>query len=190
MRLLIIDNFDSFTYNLEQYAHRYCDNVDVKRNTEISIDEVDDYDAIIISPGPGLPSDAGITPLVIERYSATKKILGVCLGHQAIAESFGANLQNLEEPLHGISISTSLTNVKDKIFDGIANDFQTARYHSWVVEPSSIENTELQITATDINNQIQALKHKRYNVRSVQFHPESILTDGGMKMIENWILKC
>jgi len=190
MRLLIIDNFDSFTYNLEHYARQFCDDVVVKRNNEIDIDEVDNYDAIIISPGPGLPSDAGITPLVLKKYSPTKKILGVCLGHQAIAESFGASLQNLEEPLHGIPVLTHKTKIEDPIFEGIADDFQTARYHSWVVDSTSLNNTDLQITAIDINNQIQALKHKEYNVRSVQFHPESILTDGGLKMIENWIKKC
>ena len=190
MRLLIIDNFDSFTYNLEHYARQFCDDVVVKRNNEIDIDEVDNYDAIIISPGPGLPSDAGITPLVLKKYSPTKKILGVCLGHQAIAECFGASLQNLEEPLHGIPVLTHKTKIEDPIFEGIADDFQTARYHSWVVDSTSLNNTDLQITAIDINNQIQALKHKEYNVRSVQFHPESILTDGGLKMIENWIKKC
>ena len=190
MRLLIIDNFDSFTYNLEHYAKQFCDNVVVKRNNEIEIDEVDNYDAIIISPGPGLPKDAGITPLVLKKYSPTKKILGVCLGHQAIAECFGANLQNLEKPLHGISILTSKTEVEDPIFNGITNEFNTARYHSWVVDPISLSNSNLEVTAVDVNNQIQALKHKEYNVRSVQFHPESILTDNGLNMIENWIRKC
>ncbi len=190
MQLLIIDNYDSFTYNLEQYASKFCDNVVVKRNDEISIAEVDNYDAIIISPGPGLPANSGITPKVIEKYYKTKKILGVCLGQQAIAEFFDCKLDNLDEPLHGVSIQTFQTKIKDIIFKDVPTDFLTARYHSWVVNPESVSNSELEVIATDVNNQIQALRHKKYNVRSVQFHPESILTDSGLKMIENWILNC
>lgn len=190
MKILIIDNFDSFTYNIYEYVRRFCDDVVVKRNNEITIEEVNDYDSIIISPGPGLPKDSGITPLVLKKYSPTKKILGVCLGHQAIAECFGAELQNLEHPLHGISVKCTQTEHKDILFDQIPNEFETARYHSWIINTHSIENTDMLITAIDENNTIQAMRHKEYNVRSVQFHPESILTDHGLKMIENWITKC
>ncbi len=190
MRILIIDNYDSFTYNLEYYAKQYCDEVVVKRNNEIELEDVNNYDAIILSPGPGLPKDAGITPLVIKKYAASKKILGVCLGHQAIAESFGASLRNLENPLHGVAIKTFQTKNKDNLFDKLDSGFDTARYHSWVVDEESVLNTDLEVTAIDVNNQIQALKHKKYNVRSVQFHPESVLTNNGLKIIQNWIQKC
>jgi len=187
VNLLIIDNFDSFTYNLQHYAEQFCDNVVVKRNNEISIEEIDEYDGFIISPGPGLPDEAGITKQAILKYKDSKKILGVCLGHQAIAEVFGAKLRNLDEPLHGVAILTQTTDIKDSIFKDIPRSFDTARYHSWVIDEESIENTELEITAIDINKQIQAIKHKKYNIRSVQFHPESVLTEFGLKMMENWV---
>ncbi|MCK5846187.1 MAG: aminodeoxychorismate/anthranilate synthase component II [Bacteroidales bacterium] len=190
MKLLILDNYDSFTYNLYHYVKKFCDDVTVKRNDDISIDEVDKYDAIIISPGPGLPADAGITSQVLKKYSPTKKILGVCLGHQAIAECFDCKLINLEHPLHGVAVLTYQMEQKDILFQGLPNEFQTARYHSWIVDPNTIVESDLQAIAVDINGQIQALKHRKYNVRSVQFHPESILTDDGIKIIENWILKC
>jgi len=187
LKLLIIDNFDSFTYNLRHYAEQFCDNVVVKRNNEISIEEINDYDGFIISPGPGLPKDAGITMEAIRIYSQSKKILGVCLGHQAIAEAFGAKLRNLDEPLHGVSILTQTTNIKDSIFNDIPKNFNTARYHSWVVDEESIKKTKLNVIAIDTFGQIQALKHKHYNIRGVQFHPESVLTEYGIKMVENWI---
>ena len=187
MKLLIIDNFDSFTYNLRHYAEQFCDNVVVKRNNEISIEEINDYDGFIISPGPGLPKDAGITMEAIRIYSQSKKILGVCLGHQAIAEAFGAKLRNLKDPLHGVAIPTYTSEIEDSIFSDIPKQFLTARYHSWVVDEESINNTALNVIATDELKQIQALKHKDYNIRSVQFHPESVLTEYGLKMVENWI---
>lgn len=190
MKLLIIDNFDSFTYNLQHYAKQYCQSVVVKRNNEIDIEEVNHYDGIIISPGPGLPKDSGITINAIKTYASTKKILGVCLGHQAIAEVFGAQLINLKAPLHGIAIETNTTDTKDLLFDEIPNTFKSGRYHSWVVDPDSLLNTPFDILATDKLNQIQAIKHTEYNLRGVQFHPESVLTEYGLKMIENWIKKC
>jgi anthranilate synthase component 2 len=190
LNLLIIDNFDSFTYNLQHYAEQFCDSVTVKRNDEFSIEEIDDFDAFIISPGPGLPKDAGITMEAIRTYAKSKKILGVCLGHQAIAEAFGAKLRNLDKPLHGVAIKTQTTDIEDAIFTDIPNNFYTARYHSWVVDKESISRTGLNIIATDTFGQVQSLKHKSYNLRSVQFHPESVLTEYGLKMVENWIKKC
>jgi anthranilate synthase component 2 len=190
MKLLIIDNFDSFTYNLRHYAEQFCDSVTVKRNNEISIGEINDYDSIIISPGPGLPMQSGITIEAIKKYASTKKILGVCLGHQAIAEVFGAKLINLDKPLHGIAIPTMTTNSKDLLFDEIPNTFLSGRYHSWGIDPKSIDDITFEITAIDSLGQIQAIKHRKFNIRSVQFHPESVLTEYGLKMIENWILKC
>ena len=190
MKLLIIDNFDSFTYNLQHYAEQFCDSVVVKRNNEISIEEINNFDGFIISPGPGLPKDAGITMEAIRTYASSKKILGVCLGHQAIAEAFGAKLRNLNQPLHGVAIQTQSTDIEDAIFSDIPKHFLTARYHSWVVDEVSIMETVLNVIATDEFNQIQALKHKDYNIRSVQFHPESVLTEYGLKMVENWIKIC
>ena len=190
MKLLIIDNFDSFTYNLKHYAEQFCDDVIVKRNNEVKIEEIDDYDSFMISPGPGLPKDAGITIRAIKTYASSKKILGVCLGHQAIAQTFGAKLRNLDEPLHGVAIPTQTTEINDSMFENIPNNFNTARYHSWVVDEESIKETDLNIIAIDTFGQIQALKHKDYNIRSVQFHPESVLTEYGLKMIENWIKEC
>lgn len=190
MKLLIIDNFDSFTYNIEHYAKRFCDNVVVLRNNEINLEEVANYDSIIISPGPGLPKDAGISMKLIEKYSSTKKILGVCLGHQAIGEVFGAKLSNLSQPLHGITVSTFHNNNDNEFYKDIPSSFLSGRYHSWIIDKYSLENLPFFITAIDINGQVQSLKHKHFNLRGVQFHPESILTDFGLKMIENWIKYC
>lgn len=190
MKLLIIDNFDSFTYNLEHYAKKYCSNVVVKRNNEIALEEVANFDSIIISPGPGLPKDAGISMELINKYAATKKILGVCLGHQAIGEAFGAKLSNLNEPLHGLPIATVHNNLDNDFYKDIPNNFLTGRYHSWVIEKNSLDNLPFIITATDKFGQVQSLKHQNYNLRSVQFHPESVLTEYGLRMIENWITYC
>ena len=190
MKILIIDNYDSFTYNLKQYAKQFCDNVVVKRNDEISLEEIDNYNSIIISPGPGLPKDSGISPKLLKKYSSSKKILGVCLGHQAIAECFDVELINLTQPLHGISIPTFKTEIKDNLFFEIPNEFNTARYHSWAINNSNFVNSDLEILAIDNYNTVQAMRHKKYNVRGVQFHPESILTEYGLKIIENWILRC
>lgn len=190
MNILIIDNFDSFTYNLEHYAKRFCNNVVVKRNNEIALDEVANYDSIIISPGPGLPKDAGISMSLLEKYSSSKKILGVCLGHQAIGEVFGAKLINLSVPLHGVAVSTFHNNIDKVFYKDIPKNFLTGRYHSWIIEKQSLDNLPFTITASDINGHVQSLMHNSFNLRSVQFHPESVLTDFGLKMIENWIKHC
>lgn len=186
MRLLIIDNFDSFTYNLVHYAEPFVDTLDVVRNDAIDLAGIDAYDAIILSPGPGLPKDTGISLEVVKAYAKHKKILGVCMGMQIIGEAFGAKLLNLENPLHGVAIETSLTSIEHEIFQGLPNTFQTGRYHSWVIDPKSLPQS-LQITATDSLGLVQAIRHRDYPISGVQFHPESVLTDFGRQMIKNWI---
>ncbi len=190
MRILILDNYDSFTFNLLHYVQRFCNEVDVCYSDQIGLDEVEAYDAIILSPGPGLPKDAGISMQVVRTYAAHKKILGVCLGHQTIAEVFGAQLINLDAPLHGVAVETFLTVDGENLFRGLPKTVLTGRYHSWVVDPQSLQNTPLEVIATDGLGQVQALRHRHYNLRSVQFHPESVLTPEGLKMIENWIYFC
>ena len=186
MRLLIIDNYDSFTYNLVQYAEPFVDELRVVRNDEITLDEVEAYDAIILSPGPGTPKDTGISKAVVQEFASHKKILGVCMGMQVIAEVFGASLRNLEEPLHGIAVETTQTKVQHQIFNGIPKSFLSGRYHSWVIDEKTLPK-ELQVTAIDRLGLIQAIKHQDYPLSGVQFHPESVLTDYGKLMIENWI---
>ena len=159
--------------------------IEVFRNDEISIDEIEKYDKILLSPGPGLPKDAGIMPELLKRYSSTKSILGVCLGLQAIGESFGANLMNLDTVFHGLATPITV-NVEDIIFNNCPKTFTVGRYHSWVVDTHFFPE-DLQITATDENGNIMALKHKIYDVRGVQFHPESILSEYGEILIENWL---
>jgi len=186
MRLLIIDNYDSFTYNLVHYAKPFVDELIVRRNDEISLDEVADFDAIILSPGPGLPKDTGISSEVVRRFASQKKILGVCMGMQVIAEAFGGRLRNLDEPLHGVAVETYTTPIPDMLFRGLPSKFMTGRYHSWVVDEATLPSDFL-ITAKDKYNLIQAIRHKEYDLSAVQFHPESVLTDFGQKMIENWL---
>ena len=188
MKVLVLDNYDSFTYNLVQLVKKlgYGTKMDVRRNDKISLDEVAEYDNILLSPGPGVPAEAGIMPELIKKYAPTKKILGVCLGHQAIAEAFGGTLLNLPEPVHGVATKIKVTSKNESLFRGIPSEFQACRYHSWVVVPTSMPN-ELEVTALDANGQIMALRHKNYNVRGVQFHPESILTEHGETMMRSWL---
>jgi len=188
MKVLVLDNYDSFTYNLVQLVKKlgYGIKMDVHRNDKISLDEVAEYDNIILSPGPGVPSEAGIMPELIKKYAPTKKILGVCLGHQAIAEAFGGNLYNLPEPVHGVATNIKVTSKNESLFRGIPTEFKACRYHSWVVVPTSMP-AELEVTALDENGQIMALRHRNFNVRGVQFHPESILTEYGENMLRSWL---
>ncbi len=185
MKTLILDNYDSFTYNLVHYAEQFSDEIDVFRNDEISLDAVGKYDTIILSPGPGLPNDAGIMPELIKHYSPTKKILGVCLGHQAIAEAFGGKLVNMPQVLHGVARKTIITDRTEKLFDGLPTEFNCGRYHSWAVEKRSLPDC-FQLTAIDENDFVMAFRHKTYDVRGVQFHPESILTEHGLEIIRNF----
>jgi anthranilate synthase component II len=186
MKILVFDNYDSFTYNLVHLVEKITNvKVDVFRNDEINLDDVELYDKIILSPGPGIPSEAGLLLPLIKRYAATKSILGVCLGHQAIAEAFGGTLENLTTVYHGIA--TSINIIKpSKLFIDLPNTIEVGRYHSWIVSKDNF-STELEITATDENGYIMAMQHKTYDVQAVQFHPESVLTPEGKKIISNWI---
>lgn len=187
MKILLFDNYDSFTYNLVHLIKELgYENIDVIRNDKIAIPEIDKYDKIILSPGPGLPSESGILLPLIKTYAKKKSILGVCLGEQAIGEAFGANLINLKEVYHGIATEAKIIG-DDYIFSGIPESLEIGRYHSWVVSRENFPHDSLQITAVDENNQIMALKHKTYDVHGVQFHPESILTPEGEKIIENFL---
>lgn len=185
MKILVIDNYDSFTYNLVQYMGEIVPYpIDVVRNDGIPIEDVELYDIIVLSPGPGIPSESGITPEVIKRYHSSKSILGVCLGHQAIGEVFGGRLINLEKVFHGIA--TDVVQIEEDIlFKGLANKFQAGRYHSWIVDNDDFPDC-LEIIARDDEGTIMALRHKEYNVRGVQFHPESILTPDGKTLLKNF----
>ncbi|MCR9288086.1 MAG: aminodeoxychorismate/anthranilate synthase component II [Bacteroidetes bacterium] len=187
MNLLVIDNYDSFTYNLVQYIQEILGHkIPVIRNDKITLEEVDNYDQIILSPGPGVPSDAGIMPEIIKKYAHSKAILGVCLGHQAIAEAFGGTIHNLKNVFHGVETPIEVIAEDDLLFKGIPKTFIGGRYHSWVVEKETLPD-ELEITATDERGSIMAMKHKFYNVRGLQFHPESVMTECGMDILRNWI---
>lgn len=187
MKILILDNYDSFTYNLVHYVEEECgETVDVFRNDKIELAAVEAYDKILLSPGPGLPSESGILMELIKKYAPTKDILGVCLGHQAIAESFGGTLYNLDRVMHGIATKTILTDQEDSLFEGLPANFLAGRYHSWAVRPEKFP-AELLITAYDENGTIMACRHTHYKLRGVQFHPESVLTEHGHLMIRNWL---
>lgn len=188
MKILVLDNYDSFTYNLVQLVKKlgYGSKMDVCRNDKIELEAVEEYDNILLSPGPGVPSEAGIMPELIKKYGPTKKIMGVCLGHQAIAEAYGGDLYNLPEPMHGIATKIKVTSKNEAIFRGMPTEFKACRYHSWVVVPTSMPK-ELEVTALDADGQIMALRHRNHNVRGVQFHPESILTEYGELMMRSWL---
>lgn len=190
MKILVLDNYDSFTFNLVQYIQELLgQQVDVFRNDAISLEEVDRYDTIILSPGPGVPSDAGIMPELIKKYAPTKIILGVCLGHQAIGEAFSANLKNLTKVYHGIETPILVVDKAEPLFKDIPSTFQGGRYHSWVVKKEGLPAC-LKVTAVDEEGVIMAFTHEQYNVRGVQFHPESIMTIHGKKILENFLVHC
>ena len=189
MKILVLDNYDSFTYNLVQYVQEIVGyKVDVFRNDAISLDEVDQYDKIILSPGPGLPKDAGIMPELIKRYAPTKHIFGVCLGHQAIAEAFGGTLHNIEKVYHGVATPIKIVDGNSLTFRGLPAVIEAGRYHSWVVEKHNIPDC-FQITAVDELGVIMAMRHHTHNVRGVQFHPESIMTPTGKTMLRNFLFQ-
>ena len=183
-KILVIDNYDSFTYNLVHYLEELGCEVIVIRNDQLTLEEVDAFDKIVLSPGPGIPDEAGLLKQIIEKYAPTKSIFGVCLGQQAIAEIFGGSLINLDEVYHGIATKINITK-EDVLFVGITNEIEVGRYHSWVVNPNLPDS--LEATSVDENGQIMSLRHKTYDVRAVQFHPESVLTPQGKKMLENWL---
>ena len=188
MKILVLDNYDSFTYNLVQMVEQIVGKefVYVFKNDEISLEEVEKYDKIILSPGPGVPSEAGILLDVIREFAPKKPILGVCLGLQAIAEAFGGKLINLNNVYHGVGISTAIIEDNAKIFNGLPSEIITGRYHSWAVDSHDFPE-ELQITAIDEQGIIMALQHRKYDVHAVQFHPESVLTPCGKKILENFL---
>ncbi|KMQ63188.1 anthranilate synthase subunit II [Chryseobacterium angstadtii] len=187
-KVLVFDNYDSFTYNLVQIIEKILDQkVDVVRNDQITLEEIGKYDKIILSPGPGIPEEAGILLDLIREYASTKSILGVCLGQQAIAEAFGGNLINLSEIFHGVATSAELVKENTKIFKNLASGMEVGRYHSWAVNPEGFPE-ELEITAVDKDGMIMALQHKTYDVHGVQFHPESILTPDGEVIIRNFLM--
>lgn len=185
MKLLLFDNYDSFTYNIAHAMRELGVEPDVRRNDRITLDEIGAYDKIIISPGPGIPSEAGLLTAMLERYAREKPILGVCLGHQAIGERFGARLRNLTTVYHGVQTPARLV-CDDYIFAGVPAEFDAGRYHSWVVNRESLPQ-ELEITAVSDDGEIMAMRHKVYDIRGVQFHPESILTPYGITILENWL---
>ena len=183
--ILVIDNYDSFTYNLVHYLEDLDCEVTVYRNDEFDLNEIAHFDKILLSPGPGIPDEAGLLKAVIQKYGPTKSIFGVCLGQQAIGEVYGGTLSNLDKVYHGVA-TTVKTIVNDELlFDGLEPTFEVGRYHSWVVD-ANVPNV-LEITSIDENGQVMSLRHKTYDVRGVQFHPESVLTPDGKKMLENWV---
>jgi len=184
-KILVIDNYDSFVYNLVHYLEELDCKVVVKRNDQLHIDDVEEYDKILLSPGPGIPEEAGLLKPIIEKYAATKSILGVCLGMQAIGEVFGGRLLNLDEVHHGVATKIELFVDDEYLFDGLEKELMVGRYHSWVVE-KNLPPT-LQATSYDEKGEIMSLRHTEFDVRGVQFHPESVLTPDGKKMIKNWV---
>ena len=204
MRILVFDNYDSFTYNLVHLVEKVLhQKVDVYRNDQIALEKVKEYDKIILSPGPGIPVEAGLLLPLIKEYASSKSILGVCLGHQAIGEAFGGKLVNLSEVYHGVatpvrlvSRESSVVNGKSNsrltihdsrnLFAGLPDVFDAGRYHSWIVSDENFPK-ELEVTARDENNFIMALQHKTYDVQGVQFHPESVLTPRGEDILKNWL---
>lgn len=189
MKILVLDNYDSFTYNLVHLLKELKVDleIEVHRNDKITLEEVDRFDKILLSPGPGLPSEAGIMPDLIKKYAVSKSILGICLGHQGISEIFGARLENMRDVLHGVATKAIVTSPEESLFKGIPQEIKTCRYHSWTVIPESVPTKELEVTAVDEEGKVMAIRHKQYDVKGLQFHPESILTEYGKEMIRNWL---
>ena len=187
MKILVFDNYDSFTYNLVHLVEKILhEKVEVYRNDQIPLEKVKEYDKIILSPGPGIPEEAGLLLPLIKEYAPSKSLLGVCLGHQAIGEAFGGKLVNLETVFHGVATNCQLSNDKCQLFKGMPDKIEVGRYHSWIVSDENFPE-ELEVTARDDNNYIMALQHKGYDVQGVQFHPESVLTPDGETILRNWL---
>ncbi len=184
--ILIIDNYDSFTYNLVHYLEDLNCKVTVFRNDEFELDELQKYDKILLSPGPGIPDEAGLLKAVIQKYAPNKCILGVCLGQQAIGEVFGGSLTNLEKVYHGVASKIKIVVTDESLFNGLENEIEVGRYHSWVISKDNFP-ADLEITSVDANGEIMSIRHKKYDVKGVQFHPESILTPNGKQILENWV---
>lgn len=184
-KILVIDNYDSFTYNLVHYLQDLGCEVIVKRNDKLTLEEVEDFDKILLSPGPGIPDEAGLLKPIIKAYGASKSILGICLGQQAIAEVYGGSIENLNKVYHGVSTSIKRVDEDEVLYKGIGRELEVGRYHSWVVSKALPE--VLICTSIDENGEIMSLRHAEHDVRAVQYHPESILTPEGKKMLKNWI---
>ncbi|MCW5520733.1 aminodeoxychorismate/anthranilate synthase component II [Aureitalea sp. L0-47] len=186
MKVLVIDNYDSFVYNLVHYLEDLNVDVTVVRNDRFLLEEVEKYDKILLSPGPGIPDEAGLLKDVIRAYAGRKPILGVCLGQQAIGEVFGGSITNLDEVFHGVATKANILVDNEPLFSGLQKEIEVGRYHSWVVEREGFPDV-LEITSLDENGQIMSLRHREFDIRAVQFHPESVLTPEGKTMIKNWI---
>jgi anthranilate synthase component 2 len=187
-KVLVIDNYDSFTYNLVHYLEDLNCEVEVYRNDEFELNEIEKFDKILLSPGPGIPNDAGLLKAVIAKYATSKSILGICLGQQAIAEVFGGTLLNLDKVYHGVATKIKVIDENEPLFQGLEKEFKVGRYHSWVVSNSNFPS-ELTITAIDELGNIMSLRHNLFDVKGVQFHPESILTPNGKAILSNWLKK-
>ena len=186
-KILVIDNYDSFVYNLVHYLEELDCIVTVRRNDQFALEDCEHYDKILLSPGPGIPEEAGLLKAVIKKYAGRIPILGVCLGQQAIGEVFGGTLTNLDTVFHGVATQIKITQPDTVLFKGLSDEIEVGRYHSWVVATEDFPSA-LEITAVDENGQIMALRHRELDVRGVQFHPESVLTPDGKTMIKNWVL--
>jgi len=186
MKILVIDNYDSFVYNLVHYLEELDCTVTVIRNDQFQLDEVANYDKILLSPGPGIPDEAGLLKEVIKTYAGKKPILGVCLGQQAIGEVFGGSLINLKEVFHGVATKAEILVTNEPLFKGLGKQIEIGRYHSWVVSKENFPDS-LEITSIDENGQIMSIRHRELDIRGVQFHPESVLTPKGKQLIKNWV---
>ncbi len=188
MKILVFDNYDSFTYNLVHLVEKITHTkVEVYRNDQIALEKVKNFDKIILSPGPGIPEEAGLLLPLIKEYASTKSILGVCLGHQAIGQAFGGTLVNLSTVYHGVATPVAIDETKKSpLFEGLPSTLDVGRYHSWIIAEEDFP-AELEVTARDENDYIMALQHTKYDVQGVQFHPESVLTPDGEKILRNWL---
>jgi len=185
MKVLVLDNYDSFTYNLVHILRELNVSLEVFRNDQIALDAVGQYDKILLSPGPGVPSEGGIMPELLDRYKDSKSILGVCLGHQAIGESFGGKLHNLSKVFHGIVTDIEIVE-SDALFNGIPNQYKVCRYHSWVISRDGFPE-DMIVTSQDSEGTVMSIRHSAYDVRGLQFHPESVMTEHGIQLMKNWI---
>ena len=184
-KILVIDNYDSFTYNLVHFLEALGCEVTVKRNDQLSIKDVEPFDKIVLSPGPGIPDEAGLLKEIVKKYSPTKSILGVCLGQQAIGEVFGGKITNLDNVYHGVATNIDITVDDESMFKGLDKTIEVGRYHSWVVNADLPD--ALEATSYDVNGQVMSLRHKIFDVKGVQFHPESVLTPDGKQILDNWV---
>ncbi len=185
IKIIIIDNYDSFTYNLSHLLKELGADVTVVRNDKFRIEDLEQYDKIVLSPGPGIPSEAGLMPAAIKAYAGRKPILGICLGHQAIGEAFGAKLLNIGNVVHGVATPAHIT-VKDYLFNGLPDELEVGRYHSWVVDDKDLPDC-LEVTSRSDDGYIMSMRHREYDIRGIQYHPESVLTPKGKEIINNWL---